>query len=742
MSETRRWTMAVTCGALAAAVGLLAGLADSLSIAPSIHLFANPQPMPPTTASAFVLCGATLILGPHRQHRWLTTALLVLLWGLSIAGLVVPIHHLPPEAVPAALATPPGELPPGLMSPNSAVGFLLFSLAVVVMLVWSSRGRVRLLGTIGPLLVALAAIALLGQAAAIESPYRWGNLHAMSQATAVAFMLLGMGLCAQAWDEARQAGSQPIWLPLMLSGSLALASILAWQALTQQEMRQIRATVAAEADLARNEMAARLDSRALAITRMARRWSANGRPTHDSWTFDARLYFEHYPGLAAVSWIDAAYHPRWRQPPPRPGDRSLGTPGEWRRLLAEVRQSGQLYVGQRVRLPGGRSGPLIAAPLHHGERFDGFVVAILDPTRLIEHSLSEHRLPQDYGMAIFDGNWLVYRHGPDREGIPSGYRQVVPLNLDHLHWTVELWPSRELLDRMTRPLATLLLLAGLTLSWLLGVVVRLTQRAHSRAQEAEAANTALAREVRVREGAEAALARQAEDLRRSNADLEQFAYVASHDLQEPLRMVASYLQLIERRYHDRLDDDGREFIDYAVDGANRMRTLINDLLAYSRVGTRGKPFVPCDLNEAFERAVANLGLAINESEAHVTKSQLPTVLGDPGQLTQLMQNLVGNAIKFRSQDVPQVRVEATQQGGEWACVVRDNGIGVAPEYADRVFLIFQRLHGRAEYEGTGIGLAICKRIVERHGGRIWLTSEPGHGTAIWWTLPMAGESVT
>jgi signal transduction histidine kinase len=256
--------------------------------------------------------------------------------------------------------------------------------------------------------------------------------------------------------------------------------------------------------------------------------------------------------------------------------------------------------------------------------------------------------------------------------------------------------------------------------------------------ERDAAEQELERRVQQRT---AELERTTEELRRSNAELEQFAYIASHDLQEPLRMVASYTQLLERRYADQLDDAGREFIGYAVDGAKRMQQFITGLLRYSRVGTEPRVLEAVNLGEAFEVAVANLRIAIEESGAKVESRELPVVQGDPRQLAQIFQNLIGNALKFRKPgEAPRVEVWADREGDSWRVSVRDNGIGLDPKFSERVFAIFQRLHTWDEYEGTGLGLAICKKIVERHGGRIWVESKEGEGATFSFTLPAADQA--
>jgi light-regulated signal transduction histidine kinase (bacteriophytochrome) len=224
-------------------------------------------------------------------------------------------------------------------------------------------------------------------------------------------------------------------------------------------------------------------------------------------------------------------------------------------------------------------------------------------------------------------------------------------------------------------------------------------------------------------------------LERSNTELEQFAYVASHDLQEPLRMVVGYVQLLERRLADKLDTDTREFMAFAVDGAMRMQVMIDDILAYSRITTQAQPLARVDSAAALQQALDRLAGRIKESAAEVDVQPLPTVMADRLQLVQLFQNLISNSIKFCKDRAPHIRVEAVRQAGRWRFSVTDNGIGIAPEYRAQLFVIFKRLHTQREYPGSGIGLAICKRIIERHGGEIGIDSAAGGGAVFWFTLP-------
>ncbi|PNU20241.1 hypothetical protein C2E25_08635 [Geothermobacter hydrogeniphilus] len=266
------------------------------------------------------------------------------------------------------------------------------------------------------------------------------------------------------------------------------------------------------------------------------------------------------------------------------------------------------------------------------------------------------------------------------------------------------------------------------------------------AAQLDAQHRQLNRELQLRRSAEEDLRRLTVELeqrvmertaalQRSNQDLEQFAYVASHDLQEPLRIITGYVQLLQRRYQGQLDADADEFIHFAVDAANRMKQLINDLLDYSRIDRKGDPFVEVDLNRVLDRALKNLELTIEENGARIESERLPNLVADPGQMERLLQNLIGNAIKFHGQNPPVIKVFSRREKDAWRILIQDNGIGIDTLYRERIFQVFQRLHGLAEYPGTGIGLAMCKKIAERHGGHIGVDSEPGNGACFWFVIP-------
>lgn len=425
---------------------------------------------------------------------------------------------------------------------------------------------------------------------------------------------------------------------------------------------------------------------------------------------------------------------------------------KWQKSLGRLKSGQATHEEYRVVWPDGsihwvRDSVLVSkAADGRSLRLDGVL------TDITEHKLAEAALQaseERYRELFENANDAIYTH--DLQGNftsankavehLTGYSrdELLKLNISHLVEPSQLELAREMIQRKLagEPSTTynidIKIKNGETLT--LEVSTRIIYK-----HGAPVGVEGICRDITERKRAQEALQRTATDLSHSNRELEEFAYVISHDLQEPLRMIASYLQLLSRRYQGKLDKDADEFINYAVDGATRMRTLINDLLAYSRVGTRGKDIKAVDCNDVLEGVLANLSTAIRESEAGVTHGKLPTVMADATQLAQVFQNLVGNAIKFRGQEAPKVHVDTACEESFWHFTVQDNGIGIDPENAHTIFVIFQRLHGRDEYPGTGIGLSICKKIIESLEGRIWVESTPGEGSIFHFTLPQRAVS--
>lgn len=338
----------------------------------------------------------------------------------------------------------------------------------------------------------------------------------------------------------------------------------------------------------------------------------------------------------------------------------------------------------------------------------------------------------DLRLKIYDGaklvgNNILYDSNPGSRHNPV-FRKLMHIQVDNRIWSLEISSLSGFEKTVDRSRPLIILFAGIIISILLYIVMRTLNLIHARALE-------LSREIQERKRTEEKLNKTLRELERSNKELEEFAYVASHDLQEPLRMVASYTQLISRRYKGKLDETADEFLDYASEGALRMKQLIHDLLEYSRVTTKGKNFNSVDCNKILEVVLKNLRIQIEHNKAVIKSTGLPVIMADDTQMIQLFQNLISNAIKFKQQIPPEIHVSAVLKNNFWLFSFRDNGIGIDPTFRERIFIIFQRLHEKSEYPGTGIGLSVCKKIVQRHGGDIWVESELHKGSTFYFTVP-------
>lgn len=549
------------------------------------------------------------------------------------------------------------------------------------------------------------------------------------------------------------------WIPVLIGIGAVVFTFFLWKALSSKERAHLEQKVQLKAADLRDDIKNDIESRIMALLRMAKRWEVRGMPTREEWESDASLYVKHYAGYQAIGWVDPSFKLRWVMP--AGGDDDGHGFEDRKSALLAARNSKEPRITRSILFPDGSKGFLVYVPIYTDGGLGGFIAGVFRSQDLLDSMLKEHEL-QGISIAVYDGNEELYKGYDESEDY--GFADERAISLYGAEWYVRVWPTFEYLKEARSWLPDTVLFTGLVTSGLLTLMVwlgmmaelraenaeqinqdlerevferkRAEEEAQLRAKEIERANSVLEHEVKERIKAEKAAERQAAELARSNAELEQFAYVASHDLQEPLRIVAGYVQLLARRYRGKLDRDADEFIDFAVDAATRMQRLINDLLTYSRVG-RQKEFTTVDCKELLKHAVTSLKASIDESGAKVVWGRLPVIYADPSQLDHLFMNLIGNAIKYRGSAPPEINVSAQERDGEWVFCVRDNGIGIDTKHFERIFVIFQRLHGKTEYPGTGIGLSICKKVVENHRGRIWVDSMAGKGSSFYFTIPKA-----
>jgi signal transduction histidine kinase len=372
------------------------------------------------------------------------------------------------------------------------------------------------------------------------------------------------------------------------------------------------------------------------------------------------------------------------------------------------------------------------------ERFSGMVYAPFVVKKLMEGVLEKEK--RHVGIRLVDGVDVLYDElvsGEANFDADPIHKRVVDVDFYGRTWAFDIWSAQSFRQASADSQPLMILVGGIFIdSLLIFLFISISRASHRALGYADSMTHRLERSAEALQTNQSHLAERATELKKSNAELEQFAYVASHDLKEPLRMVSNYTQLLAEDYAGQLDEDAIKYINYATDGAVRMQILIDDLLEYSRVGKTNSPLTSIDLQDVVSHVVSDLEVSIERTSASIEIGPLPSVVSNGTWMTQLFQNLIGNALKFRSDEPPFVHISSQSLGKEWQFTVEDNGIGIEPAYRERIFGIFQRLHTRDKYEGTGIGLAVCQKIVEHHGGRIWVESELGEGTAVHFVLPV------
>ncbi|MFC1585434.1 ATP-binding protein [Fibrobacterota bacterium] len=495
-----------------------------------------------------------------------------------------------------------------------------------------------------------------------------------------------------------------------------IITLVLWRLLLTQEEIQIRRTISGESETITSLIKERLDSRTLALVRMAKRWEARSITPTEEWEADVGLYIAHQPEYRSVQWADSSHNIRWIVS--RQGfEPSQDITSEFLSInlkrIESAREEKKPSVLITNPFKDGQRGITIYVPIFFGKEFKGGLLGILRTGELLD---PRYFMDDAYGycLSISDNGREVYRSNPAAGPELEEWSQKTDLTLNNVKWELRIWPYREMLRGSFSSLPGVVLTAGILASILLAMTVHLTQRARNQAR---------------------ALEKTASELMRSNQELEQFAYVASHDLQEPVRKITNFSELFAEKFSGSLDEKSEKYLGYITDGAKRMGVLIQDLLSYSRTGFGEISLVETPFENIINQAKDLLESSIDQSQAVITWESLPVVKISPSPMVLVTQNLLANAIKFRSGNAPRIEISAREDSGFWTFAFKDNGIGIEPQFFHRIFVIFQRLHTRSEYPGTGIGLAICRKVIERHKGTLWVESEPGKGSCFYFTIP-------
>ncbi len=724
-------------------------------------------PMQYNTALGFVLCGTGLLAWRIGCPGIAATVGVV----AAVIGLLTLAEHVFGVNIgldQLLLKHPhdPNIPNPGRMGPNTALCLLLSGCAIVA---GSSRRLARhasvATAALGAMVAGLGVVALLGYLLNVETAYGWGGLTQMAVHTATGFVFVGAGCLAHALTVANTHDeTSPVWYSIPVAVVGITISVFAWQELASVEAANVDRETAVTQLRLRDAVTYALTTDAQALDRMASRWQERGGTPRQEWEADALAYYQSGFGYRALQWVDEYFRVRWTVPAEsNEAGEDLLLDRHYCASAYAARNSGDAAFSRTVRLAGGAAGFCYQVPVSIRGEFSGLIVGVFDIERFLGGLLEGFE--PGYELAFYEGGEEIYRrsNGATTSG---AYSSTLDISVFGLDWQLSAWPSaRFIRERKTvRPLIALV--AGMAVSMLLAFAVHSARLSRLRLREAEEASKRLLElnetlEERVqnrtraldsqrlaatnlaREAEEAGeeMARLLEKLEQSNEELEQFAYVASHDLQEPLRMVASYTNLIARRYEGKLDKKADKYIHYATDGAKRMQVLINDLLLLSRVRTKAKPFSEVDMNGVVKTALSNLRVAVRESGAEVTTDRLPTIVGDDTQLVSVFQNLIANGIKFVEGRKPKVHISGTRTDNGWRFSVEDNGIGIDAKDRQRIFKVSQRLHDHNRYPGTGIGLAIVKKIIDRHGGGVHVESELGSGSTFRIELPLKPEEL-
>jgi signal transduction histidine kinase len=525
----------------------------------------------------------------------------------------------------------------------------------------------------------------------------------------------------------------PIFTALFISVITLLCVYALWTQIKDQEDQAIRTVFNEEVSLLSNALGSELNYGVTAVERMAKRWNRSGGTPYEAWEEDALAYIDSFQSLTWVGWIDRNLIIQRRVPSEGNENvigRSIDFDSPRREAYQLARETNRATVTPPLDLVDDERGMIVFVPLTTNGEFDGYLAGVYSTDKFLKSDLWQGVL-RNINLRITDGEEVLIAADEDYAN-NSKWERVVNISALNRNWTMTASPKKSLIDANSYQLSSVTLILGGLLALLTGFATYAAL--HLREQNTQLKEQRLSRLRREKEKDVLV-----DKLLHSNEELARFAYICSHDLQEPLRMIRSFSQRLQMHLGTTLETDekGQKYFRFITDGAERAQTLIQDILSYSQLDQTTKPLEAVDLNNLVKTIAENVDLHHpSQDRVIVSYDKLPIVHGNKSQLYQLLQNLVNNGLKYQAPNAQaKVHISAIELSGAWEFTVIDNGIGIAPEYQNQIFNVFKRLHRRTEYSGTGIGLAICKKVVERHGGEIWVKSEEGKGSAFAFTLP-------
>jgi len=635
---------------------------------------------------------------------------------------------------------------PGRMAPHTAIAFMLTCIGIVLATRRTTHRCPSLIAVLGSTVMAIGIVAVVGYLTGFEKAYGWGRFTKMAVLTAAGFVTLGIGLFAVAWGEERSTTSlTPRWLFAPVSIAVVAASIILTQALITFEDQQIHHVVEAQATTVQHEVETEIESHIAMVERISQRWEYDERPMQARWEADVDLNFGGFPGLQTIAWVDRDNRAQWTMPRSNgaiiSGD-DLGATRELRSMLDTARLDRQTTISRPLDRGRGDLEIFVARPMFVDNANDGYIVGVFRVNELFNAVLSD-RVTPTASISVFDGEHPIFQRVGDNQLEASNWSLSVPATIRNQTWTLRVWPGSNAPQRSLMPYGALIV--GCILAVLLGLIVWLLQQTSYRSRALQHANITLKIENTERINAESELRRSSVALTQSNRALQEFAYVASHDLKAPLVSLHSLATMLRDDTRDLLQGDAQLYLERIIVNASRMRNLLDDLLHLSRVGRDDAEISNVDLRSVITGVTDQLGQLLHEQGAEIAiTGSLPLVSANPVRLHQIFANLVDNAVKYTPTGrTPRIEISATDHDDMWQIEVRDNGSGIPEEYHEKVFVMFQRLpNGRSlNPDGTGMGMAIVARIVESWGGRCWIGESNDQGTTLCLTLPKSLTSV-